>query len=336
MTKPTNELIKELFSKANTVLIATHIRPDGDAIGSMLGLGIALKEAGKTVTMINKDGIPAQFIHLPGAREVKRKISETEIFDLTISVDTSDIERSGNVFGTREIILNIDHHITNTNFGKFNYVDPEAVATSSLLAGKIEAWGLKYNPEIARLFMIGLITDSLGFRTSNMNSESLRIAASLIEQGADLPGIYQEVITNKRFEQVNYWGYALVKLERIGRLGWTSLTVSDRAAAGYNGNDDADLNALLSNIADCNITLLFIEQSNGTIKVSLRGKPGFNVADLAVSLGGGGHPAAAGIEMKGKLAEVQSLVIEKTLNIMNKKNYDPTFEKTRKPFRGEK
>jgi phosphoesterase RecJ-like protein len=316
MTIPYRETIKALFTEAQSVLLASHIRPDGDAVGSLLGLGNALILSGKKVFMALSDGLPSNFHYLHGAHLVKRVVPKGLKFDLTISLDTSDLDRSGGIFGNREIILNIDHHITNTLFAQYNLNDPESVATCALVAENLEHWGLSMNAETASLLMTGLITDTIGFRTSNMSSKAMRIAADLIDKGADLPTIYQQALTNKSFDQLIYWGYALKKLKRNDRLAWTTLTLDDRKDAGYNGNDDADLNTILSSILDCDITILFVEQNNGHVKVSWRGKSGFNVSNLAQSLGGGGHPAASGTDIEGSLEEVQFTVINKTLELM--------------------
>ena len=279
MTIPSQKTINALFSEARSVLLAAHIRPDGDAVGSLLGLGNALMQSGKKVFMALSDGLPSNFHYLHGAQLVKRSVPKDLKFDLTISLDISDMDRSGGIFGNREIILNIDHHITNTLFGKYNFNDPDSVATCALIAENLEGWGLSINAETASLLMTGLITDTIGFRTSNMSSKALRIAADLVDKGADLPTIYQQALTNKSFDQLIYWGYALKKLQRNDRIVWTTLSLDDRKDAGYNGNDDADLNAILSSIIDCDITILFVEQNNGHVKVSWRGKSGINVSD---------------------------------------------------------
>lgn len=322
MTTPSNKTIRSLFSDTNFVLIASHIRPDGDALGSLLGLGNALIESGKKVVMALSDGVPSNFHYLHGANLVKKSVPDDQFFDLTISLDVADVDRSGGIFGQREIILNIDHHITNPLFAKYNLNDPDSVATCALIAENLENWGLTINAETASLLMTGIITDTLGFRTSNMSAKAMRIAADLMDKGANLPEIYQQTLTNKNFDQLIYWGFALKKLERKNRLAWTTLKLADRKDAGYNGNDDADLNSILSAITDHDITILFVEQNNGHVKVSWRAKSGFNVSNLAISFGGGGHPAASGADLEGSLENVQDLVIEKTLELMKEKEND--------------
>lgn len=317
MTLPPNDQIYTLIKDAQSFLIAAHIRPDGDAVGSLLGLGNALIQAKKKVTMVLSDGVPSNFHYLVGSKLVKKSVPDKDHFDLTISLDTSDLERSGGVFGEREILLNIDHHVTNTMYGCFNYNDPDSVATCAILAEKLEDWGLEIDATTASLLLTGLITDTIGFRTSNMSSKAMKISAFLMDKGANLPKIYQEALINKSFEQIVYWGAALTRLKKEKQLAWTSLLIDDRKEAGYNGNDDADLNSILSSIQEVLVSILFVEQPGGSVKVSWRAKPGVDVSSLAQALGGGGHPAAAGVDLKGTLDEVQEIIIEKTKNLLD-------------------
>ena len=134
-----------------------------------------------------------------------------------------------------------------------------------------------------------------------------------MEAGANLPDIYHQALVSRTFEQVNYWGYALNRMKKEKDIAWTTLTLADRQQAGYNGNDDADLNTLLSSITECKVTLLFVEQNNNHVKVSWRAKPGVDVSQLAFSFGGGGHPAASGADLSGDINQIQNQVIQKTL-----------------------
>jgi phosphoesterase RecJ-like protein len=312
MNNASHEDIRQLFNQADRFLLASHVRPDGDAIGSLLGLGLALENAGKDVVMVLTDGVAASFRFMTGYEKICTKVSDDKVFDLVITLDASDPERIGNAIGNRKIDLNIDHHITNLHFGKHNLVDPSATATSEILTEHLESWGLNFTKPVAEALLTGLITDTIGFRTSNMSPKALKLGAKLMEAGANLPDLYNKSLIDRSYAQINYWGYALEKMERKDRLVWTALTLADRKMAGYNGNDDADLNTLLSSIAECDVTVLFVEQNNHHIKVSWRAKPGFNVSELAFSFNGGGHPAAAGADIEGTLAEVKKDVLEKT------------------------
>jgi len=303
------------LAQARSAALVSHIRPDGDALGSLLGLGLSLEKQGLQVQMVLADGVPASFRHLPGADRVAKRI--TDEVDLTVVLDCSDLNRTGGVFGDRPIDINIDHHITNLNFAKINLVLPEAVATSAILARHMAAWGLPVTEAVAKCLLSGLVSDTLGFRTPNVGPQDLRMAADLMELGApNLSELYQRALVRRSFEGARYWGCGLSKLQRKGRLVFTTLTLSDREIAGYNGNDDADLINMVQNVEDADITMVLVEQPGGKVKVSWRAQPGFDVSRLALKFGGGGHPAAAGAEITGKLEEVQKLIVEASLEAL--------------------
>lgn len=320
----TSAEIAALFESATSFLITSHIRPDGDAIGSALALGLALRKQGKDVTLGLSDGIPSNFKHLPGSETVVKTIDPSQTFDKVISVDASDAERLGVIVMGRAIDLQIDHHITNVAFAKYNFVDPLAVATCAVLAKNFHSWNLSLDPQIATLLMTGILTDTIGFRTSNVNADALRLSADLMEAGADLPAIYHQNLISRSYEQINYWGFALQRMQKTDNIAWTSLLLDDRQQAEYNGNDDADLNTLLSSITECDITILFVEQKNNHVKVSWRSKPGYDVSQIAFNFGGGGHLAAAGADIQGKLESVEKLVLHQTLAYLNENDREKT------------
>ncbi|MFM8319678.1 MAG: DHH family phosphoesterase, partial [Chloroflexota bacterium] len=179
------------LEQAQRVLVVSHIRPDGDAIGSLLGWGLALQASGRQVEMISEDGVPSSLRHLPGAGQVTSR-PKGQAFDLVCVVDCSDLERTGGVLtGRGSPDVNIDHHPTNLNFAALNLVDIQAVATAEIVAGIIGRLQLPMNPDVAAALVTGLITDTIGFRTSNVTPNALRLAAGLMEQGVDLPDLYR-------------------------------------------------------------------------------------------------------------------------------------------------
>lgn len=306
--------IKQLIDNATTIGITSHVRPDGDAIGSLLGLGLALDHAGKQVQMVLRDGVSRTFRHLPGADKVKRSFSE--VCNLYIAVDSSDLKRTGDVFGGHKTDIVIDHHITNDHYGKVNLIDDSAVATCEILAVHIPNWGLEISQDVAANLLTGIISDSIGFRTTNTTSRSLRTAANLMETGVNNSELHNKALLSRSFEAANYWGYALGRLERNEGLVWTTLTLEDRRDSKYHGDDDADLTNILSSIEGIDIAVLFIEQSADQTKVSWRSRLGVNVSGIALSLGGGGHPAAAGADLHGSLSEVKEKVLKITLDYL--------------------
>lgn len=309
-----DQQISDLIRRSEKIGITSHIRPDGDAIGAVLGLGQALTAAGKSVEMVLRNGISRTFRHLPGAELIQKKFDAEN--DLYIVVDCSDLERTGGVLDGREVDIVIDHHITNKGFGKVNLIEPESVAACATLAQHMPEWGLIIDKDIASALLSGIISDSIGFRTSNTTASSLRIAADLMEKGADITRLYNKALISKPFKSVNYWGYGLARLERENGLVWTTLSLEDRRNAGYQDDDDADLTNILSSIEDMDVAVLFIEQKPDQIKVSWRARQGINVASIADSLGGGGHPAAAGVEINGNLLQVRELILNKTREYM--------------------
>ena len=304
--------IRDRIRSAQRVLVTSHIRPDGDAIGSSLALGLALLDSGKQVQVVLADGLPASFRHLPGSENIQTRAKGE--FDLIISVDCSDLKRVGKALdGYRPPDIVIDHHSTNESFGDLNLIDPQAAATASVLARYMPDWNLTITAPIAANLLTGLVTDTLGFRTSNTTPEVLRQAADLIELGADMTRLYYLSLVRRTFSASKYWGAGLSNLERTDGIVWTALTLADRKVAGYNGNDDADLISVISSIDEADIAIIFVEQNKNKTKVSWRGlKPNIDVAQIASQFGGGGHKAASGAELTGTLEDVQKRVLEIT------------------------
>lgn len=309
--------IKDRLSAANKVVIASHVRPDGDAIGSLLGLGLALRDAGRSVQMILADGVPSSFKYLEGSQLIKKEPSGDH--DTFITVDCADFKRTGKIFENfGQPDINIDHHKTNEKFGKLNLIEAEEVATAAILTNHLPAWGLKITQPIAAALLTGIITDTLGFRTSNITPEALRQSATLMEAGVDMPDIYMRALVNKSFPAARYWGAGLSSLQSKNGIVWGTLTMKDRKAAGYGGNDDADLINMISAIDGNKVGMIFVEQNDNHVKISWRAlEAGVDVSQVAKHFQGGGHAAAAGADIEGSLSEVQKEVLKKTREMLN-------------------
>ncbi len=310
-----NEL-RKMINGATNITIVAHERPDGDAIGSLIALTLSLHNANKQVTPILVDGVPNRFRFLPGADEVQRTFPTN--CDLLIAVDCSDVERTGFKMQDlpRAVDVNIDHHPTNTHFGIVNVVDPHASATAEILFDLAEPLGLEIDTHVATNLLTGLVTDTIGFRTTNVTPKVLHIVARLIELGASLSDVYERALNRRSVTVARYWGRGLSRLEQEDGLVWTSLTLEDRQHVGYSGKDDADLINLLSTIDGAEVTVIFVEQPEGAVKVSWRSRAGLNIAPLAEAFGGGGHHQAAGAMIVGDLEEVTKRVILATRGIL--------------------
>lgn len=311
-----NEAIRARLSRAQNILIASHVRPDGDAIGSLIGFGLALQSAGKNVQMVLADGVPSSFRHLEGADQVKTKIDPA--YDTFITVDCADYRRTGKLFALLEPPdINIDHHITNEKFGQLNLIEGEEVATSAILTNHLLAWGYAITKPVAAALLTGIITDTLGFRTSNVSPEAMRQVATLMEAGVDMPELYMRGLVRRSYAATRYWGSGLSKLERQDGIVYGTLAIADRKAAGYSGSDDADLINVISAIDGFKVGMIFVEQPKNRVKISWRAlQSGINVSAVAAKFGGGGHAAAAGADVDGNLEDVKRDALRSTKEML--------------------
>jgi phosphoesterase RecJ-like protein len=180
----------------------------------------------------------------------------------------------------------------------------------------LQAFEIPLDRTIAEPLLTGIVTDTLGFRTTNVTPKALRSAAFLQETGADLPSLYDRALHQRSIEALKFWGIGLSKVQKEGRLIWTSLLQEDRKEANYPGRDDADLVNVLSSVEDTDVCVIFVEQNDGTVKVSWRADPGFDVSRVALEFGGGGHKPAAGATIRGHMERVQEDVLRATRKLL--------------------
>jgi phosphoesterase RecJ-like protein len=317
MTENMDKDIKERLDAAQNVLIASHVRPDGDAVGSLIGLGLALQNAGKTVQMVLADGVPSNFKYLESSDQVQKEPDGE--FDTFITVDCADLKRIGDVFeayGSPDI--NIDHHKTNQRFAEINLIEGDEVATAAILTNHLPVWGYEITRPIAASLLTGIITDTLGFRTSNMTAEALRQSAALMDTGVDMTEIYMRGLVRRSLPAARYWGAGLSNLQSSDGIVWSTLSLDEREACEYPGNDDADLINMISAIDGHKIGMIFVEQSDNHVKISWRAlENGIDVSPVAYHFGGGGHAAAAGADIPGSLVEVEPMVLKTTKEMLS-------------------
>jgi phosphoesterase RecJ-like protein len=316
MSREASGAIKERLKQAKAVVIASHVRPDGDAIGSLLGLGLALRDAGKSVQMVLADGVTSSFRHLEGSELIVREPKGEH--DTFITVDCADFKRTGKVFESFGLPdINIDHHKTNEKFGTLNLIEEDEVATAAILTNHLPEWGFAITKPIAAALLTGIVTDTLGFRTSNTNPEALRLCAQLMETGVDMPDLYMRALVKKSFPAAKYWGSGLSSLEQKNGIVWATLTLADRKRSGYGGSDDADLINLISAIDGNKVGMIFVEQHDRHVKISWRAlEPDVDVSKVAQHFNGGGHAAAAGADIPGALGEIEPIVLMTTRELL--------------------
>jgi phosphoesterase RecJ-like protein len=311
------ERARQTLRNSAHLLLLTHERPDGDALGSLLGMSWMLQTAGHRVTAFSREGVPSSFRFMPGSELVADALPPSA--DACILLDCSDVSRIGDVAAPLPCParINIDHHVTNMGYAEINLVDPDASATAELVCELAEPLGLAITAQAATCLLAGVVSDTLGFRTSNVGLRTLATARRLMEAGANLPSIVEASLYRRSFAATRYWAAGLGRIARDAQLVWTALTLADRATAGYPGRDDADLINVLSTIEGVLVALIFIEQERGRVKVSWRARNGLDVTPLAARFGGGGHPAASGATVEGTLEEVQTRVLTATREWMS-------------------
>jgi phosphoesterase RecJ-like protein len=309
----------EAIRAAQRIYVLTHSEPDGDAVGSLLGLGWALRALGKDTVLACSDPVPPPFQFLPGSSLVTDKKAVNS--DLVIALDASDLPRLGRLFDPARFgsapVLVIDHHVTNGRFGRVNLIDPTAASTAELILDLIDRLGVVVNVDIATCLLTGILTDTRSFRTSNTTTRSLQAAMRLMEVGAPLAEINRQVFDSKPLVALKVLGRALADLRVDGRIVWTEVTQAMLAECGASTGNGGGVVNVLSGTRDADVAVVFREQPDGKIEVGIRSVPGINIADVAVSFGGGGHPQAAGCILPGPLSEARLRVLTELKRSLN-------------------
>jgi phosphoesterase RecJ-like protein len=302
---------ESLLRSASHILLITHIAPDGDAIGGLLGLGKALRQAGKRVTVSCSDPVPSRFAYLPGYADI---VSQADgPFDLLVTLDCGDLKRVGRIYRAdewRDIpLLNIDHHVTNTRFGTHHWVDASYVATSEIVLDLCDRLGLPVDVDIATCLLYGIIGDTLALRTDNVTSALLAKVMRLMQSGAPLADIIDQEFNRRPFNLLRAWQRALSTLRLEEGVIWVVLSQQARHEVGWPDTDLQGLANFLLSVEEANLSAVLAEKDDGQVEASLRARPSFDVSAVAVALGGGGHPQASGCIMDGPLDTVVERVV---------------------------
>ncbi len=311
--KETVQNIVEAIRHSRTVLVVSHEGPDGDAVGSSLGMAAFLRAVGKQVTVHLADPVPELYRFLPGAEQVTATIPDQD-YDLAFVLDVGEFRRAGMQFGSFKRIgqtINLDHHLTCENFGVYNLIDTEAAATGLLVWRIAAAYGFTADYGTALCLYVAILTDTGSFRYSNANREAFETAGLLMEQG----GLNAWSVSEKLFEsqprkRLELLSRVLPTLEfvRNGQVASVAVTLDMYAATGT----DAELTDGFVNyprsVAGVEVAILFRQLEERRFKIGFRSKGTVNVALLAQGFGGGGHHNAAGGTVDGTLEEVKQIV----------------------------
>ncbi len=305
------EIAAEL-KRGGAILLTAHIMPDGDSIGSLLGLGLALRDAGYDVTMHSPDGVPERYSFLAGSGEVVAGDIPDGDFRLAVVLDCSDHLRIKTVWPRLKNmdIINIDHHPTNRFFGRLNHVDITAAATGEIIWLLLAAMGIAPRKEVAEALYVALATDTGSFKYENTTPRCHRVAAALIEAGARPQEIAPLVFDLRSREAASILRIALSTLcfSADGRIAWMMLTEKDMKDSGARDEHLEGIVNYAKNIEGVEVGLLFRAKADGTVKVGFRSTC-IDVAAVAQAFGGGGHPRAAGCSLETSPKEAVRAVL---------------------------
>jgi len=309
---PLTAIVQALQSSAHT-LIACHVNPDGDCLGSGLALAAALRRLGRRVTVGSSDGVPATLRFLPGADAVVTA-PPAAAADVAVTMECSTIDRAGafeaSVAAARTIVA-IDHHVERPTYAHHVDWDPTAAAVGEQVLAVIDALGVAVDEEIAVNLLTAVITDTGVFRYANTTPRALRTAARLVDAGASVERVVQAVYESQPLAAVRLLGRALaaVRVDAGGAVASTVLTPALFADIGASSEDASGIASMLRAIDGVSVGIMFEERAEG-VRVSIRSRWGVRADQIARALGGGGHAAAAGAQTSRSLEDAMRMTLE--------------------------
>ncbi len=305
------QLIKIILEN-RTFLVTSHVIPDGDSIGSVLALILALKKIEKKATPVITDNVPKKYSFLPGCDDIKK--NPTDKYDIALCLDCGDEDRLGFDKGIKEyakIVVNIDHHKSNTHFGDYNFVDPDASSTGEILYETIKQL-TKIDLKIALCLYTSIITDTGCVRYSNTTSSCLRMLAEMIEIGVKPEYICRQVYENRSIESIELLRQSLKTLEFFNDGAIASIFITDKMMK-ESGAKEEDADGIINyarEIEGVEVAALFREKGNSMVKVGFRSNNWADVSKIAEEFNGGGHARASGCTLNTSLNDAKILVID--------------------------
>ena len=318
------EQIGQALREHQQFAVLGHVRPDGDALGSQLALGLSLKKLGKDVRIWNEDGMLEKYSFLPSANLLTKPPAEPEDVDVAIALDTAIQNRLGTALPavrSAKIWINIDHHPSNPGYGDIVHIDPKAPATGQIVFELVKNQKLPVDPAIAENLYVAISTDTGSFQYPNTTARTFEIAAELVRAGVDIG----------RVSQLTYENYPRRRIELLrDLLGTMKFDANDRVASfslglevaktlGVFPEDNEGLIDHLRAIRGVVVAVFFEELADGKVRVSMRSKnEKVNVCAICEKFGGGGHVLAAGARVRGTLAEVENKILEEVRNVLGR------------------
>lgn len=300
--------------KANDgFFITSHLKPEGDSIGSQLALQLSLEGLGKRCVVVNDDPVPDIFRFLPGSDRIVRPEQVEGVPAVSILIDCGQWERageSGKLLARAATVLNIDHHPDTDGVGAYNYIDPLASASGEQIYEIAKRLGTM-NYDIALCIYVAIVSDTGGFRYSNTTAETHRIVSELLRQGVKCNEVAYRLYESDPPNLVKAMGLALSEVRFKNGVAWAHLSREALEKAGAWGQplETEKIIRQMRTINDVRVVMFLTELGDGQVKVNLRARPGFDVGSLAREFGGGGHRQASGCTVRGSLAQVEKKVL---------------------------
>ena len=315
--------VKAAIKKFNKFLITSHINSEADAIGSQVAMASLLRKLGKVAVMLDDSPVPSLLQFIKGTEEISKEMPHDFDYQAVIILDSPDLTRIGRVneyIKKDAVIINIDHHISNINFGKFNWVEPEFSSAGEMVYDLFKAFKVKIDMDDAIALYAAIMTDTGSFRYSNTSSKTHRIAAELIDIGVKPYEMHTKIYETSSVQDTNLLGESLqtMKLTEDGKIAWLWVTkeMLKKTKASLEGTEGI-INFARS-IGGVEIAVLFRETgTEDRVKASFRSKGKVDVNKLAGLFGGGGHPTASGCTVFGKIEDVEKKVLEKAKEMLS-------------------
>jgi bifunctional oligoribonuclease and PAP phosphatase NrnA len=303
------EEILQVLRHGGRFLICSHARPDGDAVGSMLAMGMFLEQLGKHADLVSADGIPKLHRELPGAERIRAGQPVYGDYDAVILLECDGLERTGLSGLEKFFLINIDHHATGREYAGLNWIDSDAASVGEMVYQLVKAAGAAVTPQMATCLYTTVLTDTGGFCYGGTRASTFRLAGELVAAGADPIRIAQNVYFSTSISKLMLLGAALENLECEGRLAWLWITPRQMLRAGATEEDCEGIVNYALCASGVEAAVFLHELPGGRIHLSLRSKGRVNVAAIAGQLGGGGHESAAGCTLPGPLVRARSEVL---------------------------
>ena len=319
----TFEQIGQALREHQTFAVLSHVRPDGDALGSQLALGLSLQQLGKNVRIWNEDGMLDKYSFLPNSNLLTKPPAGPEDFDVAIALDTAIQNRLGTTVAaikSAKLWINIDHHPSNPGYGDLVHIDPNAPATGQILFELIKGQKLPITREIAENLYVAISTDTGSFQYSNTTAQTFEIAAELVRAGVDVGKVSRATYENypRRRAELLRDLLGTMRFHATNRVASFSLSLATATKLGVLPEDNEGLIDHLRAIRGVIVAIFFEELPDGKVRVSMRSKSKqVNVCAICEKFGGGGHVLAAGARVRGSLPEVENKILEEVCDVVS-------------------